>query len=145
MPLPKTDTDRSRHPPMSQDMMQMQREAARRVSRMQEHSRRVFEEHNGRTPTPPVPPRDAQAAGFTQPTMRSPGLYTRYTPPADDPPAVCPTAVNEECGRTAITPPRPAHQSTFDGEQWLLLGLALLLFRSGCRPELAIALLYLAM
>lgn len=126
-----------------QDITQMQREAARRVNRMQEHSRRVFEEHNGRPPAPPVPPRDTQAAGFTQPTMRSPGLYTRYTPPVDNPPADCPPPVAKPCEPTAIVPPKPA--TSFDGEQWLLLGLALLLFRSGCRPELAIALLYLAM
>jgi hypothetical protein len=113
-----------------EDMMQLQREAARRVSRMQEHSRRVFEEHNGRPPLP-TPPRDAQAAGFAQPTMRAPALYTRHTPPETAP--ACP---REET---------PACPSPFDGEQWLLLGLALLLFRSGCRPELAVALLYLAM
>ncbi len=123
----------------------MQREAARRVSRMQEHSRRVFEEHNGRPPTPPVPPRNAQAAGFTQPTMRSPGLYARPMPPADTPPIDCPPPVSETCEETAIAPKKSADNALFDGEQWLLLGLALLLFRSGCRPELAIALLYLAM
>lgn len=128
-----------------QDITQMQREAARRVSRMQEHSRRVFEEHNGRPPAPPVPPRDAQAAGFTQPTMRSPGLYTRYTPSAEETPVPCPPPVSAACESTAIAPPKHPRQSTLDGEQWLLLGLALLLFRSGCRPELAIALLYLAM
>ncbi len=126
-------------------MIQMQREAARRVSRMQEHSRRVFEEHNGRAPSPPVPPRDAQAAGFTQPTMRSPGLYARSAPPADAVQNDCPPPTSDSREQTAITPRKPADRSTFDGEQWLLLGLALLLFRSGCRPELAIALLYLAM
>lgn len=130
---------------MSQDIMQMQREAARRVSRMQEHSRRVFEEHHGRAPSPPVPPRDAQAAGFTQPTMRSPGLYARYTPPTDTAPAVCPQTADDAGEQTPLAPQKPAHSATFDSEQWLLLGLALLLFRSGCRPELAIALLYLAM
>lgn len=103
---------------------------------MQEHSRRVFEEHHGRAPTPTVPPREAQAAGFTQPTLRSPGLYARHT--ASDDTAVC---------ETEKAPPLvpTAQPSAFDGEQWLLLGLALLLFRSGCRPELAIALLYLAL
>lgn len=116
----------------------MQREAARRVSQMQEHSRRVFEAHQGRTPTPLTPPREAQAAGFTQPIMRSPGLYARYTPPADN------TSV---CPKNDAPPAAPTHAppTSFDGEQWLLLGLALLLFRSGCRPELAIALLYLAL
>ncbi len=120
----------------------MQREAARRVSRMQEHSRRVFEEHNGRPPAPPVPPRDAQAAGFTQPTIRSPGLYSRYTPTAEAAPAACAYA---PCEEAVLAPTKQEHTNLFDGEQWLLLGLALLLFRSGCRPELAIALLYLAM
>ncbi len=125
--------------------MQMQREAARRVSRMQEHSRRVFEEHNGRAPSPPVPPRNAQAAGFTQPTMRSPGLYTRGVPMTDAAPAVCPSPTRDVCEPTPIAQPKPDSIASFDGEQWLLLGLALLLFRSGCRPELALALLYLAM
>lgn len=130
---------------MAEDILQMQREAARRVSRMQEHSRRVFEEHNGRAATPPVPPRNAQAAGFTQPTMRSPGLYARPMPSADTAPVDCPPPVSEPCAGTAIAPSKPTDSSLFDGEQWLLLGLALLLFRSGCRPELAIALLYLAL
>ncbi len=122
----------------------MQREAARRVSRMQEHSRRMFEEYHGRAPSTPVPPREAQAAGFTQPTMRSPGLYTRSAPPADTAKKDCPPT-GDTREQTAITPQKPENTATFDSEQWLLLGLALLLFRSGCRPELAIALLYLAM
>lgn len=130
---------------MAEDIMQMQREAARRVSRMQEHSRRVFEEHHGRAPSPPVPPRDAQAAGFTQPTMRSPGLYARSAPPAETVQNDCPPPTSNTSEQTAIAPKKPEKAATFDGEQWLLLGLALLLFRSGCRPELAIALLYLAM
>ncbi len=113
---------------MAEDIMQMQREAARRVNRMQEHSRRVFEEHHNGNP-----PRGIQAPGYTQPTVRPSGLYAR--PPA--PPCV-----------EKAPPQPPAHKPTapvFDGEQWLLLGLALLLFRSGCRPELAIALVYLAL
>ncbi len=122
-----------------QDIAQMQREAARRVNHMQEHSRRVFEEHNGRPPSP-VPPRQAQAAGFTEPLMRSPGLYTRPAPPVSEPPCDCPPSEVAVC-----LPQAPTQSAGFDGEQWLLLGLALLLFRSGCRTELAIALLYLAM
>ncbi len=118
---------------MAEDLLQMQREAARRVNRMQEHSRRVFEEHRGQFD---VPPRGTQAAGFTQPTMRSSGLYNRYAPP--------PVPLCEE-PKQPIPNPKPIHAPTLDGEQWLLLGLALLLFRSGCRPELAIALLYLAL
>ncbi len=106
--------------------MQMQREAARRVSRMQEHSRRVFEAHQG-----DCAPRGTQAAGFTQPTIRPTGLYARAPQPSCD---EKPMAVKPSGGIMAL-----------DGEQWLLLGLALLLFRSGCRPELAIALVYLAL
>ncbi len=115
---------------MADDMMQMQREAARRVSRMQEHSRRIFEEHRGSLD----PPRGTQAAGFTQPTMRPTGLYARPAPP----PAACEPPASP-------APPPARSPATLDGEQWLLLGLALLLFRSGCRPALAIALVYLAL
>lgn len=116
---------------MVEDIQQLQRQAAQRVSRMQEHSKQVFNEYNHRECA--APPRGAQAAGFMQPCLRSPGIYSRHaTPPpqVDQPP--CP-------------PPPPESAPSFDGEQWLLLGLALLLFRSGCRPELAIALLYLAL
>ncbi len=114
---------------MAEDILQMQREAARRVNRMQEHSRRVFEEHRGSFNPPP---RSSQAAGFTQPSTRPAGLYAR---PIATPQPVC-------------EPPAPAAQAaipSLDGEQWLLLGLALLLFRSGCHPALAIALVYLAL
>ena len=128
---------------MAEDIVQMQRQAAQRVGRMREHSRRIAEEHGGQFPAPNVPPRSAQAAGYHQPALRSPGLYARYTPPA-------PTTVAETVcePREQLKPSceKPAKSAlSFDGEQWLLLGLALLLFRSGCRPELAIALLYLAL
>ena len=116
----------------------MQRLAAQRVNRMQEHSKRVFNEYNRPGASPTAPTRGTQAAGFTQPSLRSPGIYTRHTPPAPttESPAVCPPPQK---------PTRAERTDTLDGEQWLLLGLALLLFRSGCRPELAIALLYLAL
>ena len=46
-------------------------------------------------------------------------------------------------------PPCPETEPTasinLQDDQWLLLGLALLLFRSGCRTELVLALLYLAL
>ena len=91
---------------MADDLMTMQRQAARRVQQMQEHSRQVFEAHQG--------------------GLQSPGLYGR--PPA---------------------PPRRAEKGGalphLEAEQWLLLGLALLLMRSGGRTELALALLYLAL
>ena len=76
---------------MADDILQMQRQAARRVQQMQQHSRQVFEAH------------------------RQP----------DEPATVCPSAP--------------------DDDRLLILGLALLLYRNGGRPELLLALLYLAM
>ncbi len=113
---------------MAEDMMQMQREAARRVNRMQEHSRRVFEEHRGSFS---APSRGTQAAGFTQPIMHPSGLYAQPAPVTTVP--------------RKTEPPKASATPSLDGEQWLLLGLALLLFRSGCNPALAIALVYLAL
>ena len=82
---------------MGDDLMVLQRQAARRVQQMQEHSRRVFEAHQA-APTPPPPP-----------------------------------------------PPSPAGSLHLEAEQWLLLGLALLLMRCGGKTELTLALLYLAL
>lgn len=79
---------------MADDLMVMQRQAARRVQQMQEHSRRVFEAHQE--------PR-------------------------------------------SVTPPRQTTLPRLEAEQWLLLGLALLLMRCGTRTELTLALLYLAL
>ena len=76
---------------MADDILQMQRQAARRVQQMQQHSRQVFEAH-------------------------------RQT---EESPAVCSSAP--------------------DNDRLLILGLALLLYRNGGRPELLLALLYLAM
>lgn len=99
---------------MAEDMLQLQQEAARRVRRMQEHSRQVFEEHQGRTA-------ESLAAA-------------RAVPP---PPP--------ERRRSAPPPPCPPAADAYDREQWLLLGLAFLLWRCGCRTELVLALLYLAL
>lgn len=81
---------------MADNLIGLQRQAARRVREMQEHSRRVLEAH--------------------QETL------------------------------CEAEPPHPApalpHLET---EQWLLLGLALLLMRCGGRTELVLALLYLAL
>lgn len=78
---------------MADDLLQMQRQAARRVQQMQQHSRQVFEAH-------------------CQPT--------------DVPPPCAP-----ERGR--------------DNDRLLILGLVALLYQSGGRPELILALLYLLM
>lgn len=79
---------------MADNLMQLQRQAARRVQQMQEHSRRVLEAHQGETPCE-VPP--------------------------------------------------PAALPHLEAEQWLLLGLALLMMRCGGKTELTLALLYLAL
>ena len=84
---------------MADDLMVMQQQAARRVQQMQEHSRRVFEAHQG-----------------------------EMQPQKDHHPAPHKT-----------TRPLPHLES----EQWLLLGLILLLMRCGGRAELTLALLYL--
>ncbi len=81
---------------MADNLMQLQRQAARRVQQMQEHSRRVFEAHQGAPLCEAEPPS----------SLSLPHLET---------------------------------------EQWLLLGLALLLMRCGGRTELTLALLYLAL
>ncbi len=113
---------------MADDLMQLQRQAAHRVQQMQAHSRRVFEAYQGR---PPQPLGDAP----WQEELHSPGLYARPEAgpalPSPPPPAPPP--------HDALTLPR------LETEQWLLLGLALLLFRCGCRTELLLALLYLAL
>ncbi len=116
---------------MAEDMQFMQQEAARRVRRMQEHSRRIFEEHGGRT--------TESLRAAQPPHYQPPPLYRR--PVEEDTPATeepCPSGLADE-------KPAGGLLGGFDTEQILLLGLALLLFRSGCRVELILALLYLAM
>lgn len=118
---------------MAEDLMQMQRQAAQRVSRMQQHAQRVFEEYHNPDGVVDTPPRGTQAAGFTRSNIRSSGFSTHAPIPA---PMPC---------KPHATPHHRDTKLVLDGDQWLLLGLALLLFRSGCRTELAIALLYLAL
>ena len=60
--------------------------------------------------------------------LRSPGLYGR--PPVASP---------------CKTPERRTVLPQLEAEQWLLLGLALLLMRCGGKTELMLALLYLAL
>lgn len=116
---------------MAEDLRYMQREAARRVRQTQEHNRQVFEQYSGHSAAEP-----AGSSGIIPPP-----LY-RSSPPLE--PSLY--ARSPESPRPAPPPHRPpAPAPTLDGEQWLLLGLALLLFRSGCRAELVVALLYLAM
>lgn len=83
---------------MADNLMQLQRQAARRVQQMQEHSRRVLQAHQSECEPPAHPG-----------------------------------------GETALAPPH------LEAEQWLLLGLALLMMRCGGKTELVLALLYLAL
>ena len=118
---------------MADDLLQMQRAAARRVQQMQEHSRRVIEAHQGYAPTPLAEPAWSEQ-------LHSPGLYARPEPPAPEPPPVpCPAPQPPAPPMDTLSLPR------LESEQWLLLGLALLLFRAGCRTELLLALLYMAL
>ena len=118
---------------MADDLLQMQRAAARRVQQMQEHSRRVFEAHQGYAPTPLTEP------AWTE-ELHSPGLYARPEQPVPEPqPMPCPAP------QPPAPPPVTLSLPRLESEQWQLLGLALLLFRAGCRTELLLALLYLAL
>jgi hypothetical protein len=110
---------------VADDLMRMQRQAALRVQQMQDHSRRVFEAHQGHPPTPLGEPWREQ--------LHSPGLYTHHEEP-------CPPPMPTE-----PPPSAPTHAEGWDTEQWLLLGLAALLWRCGCRTELLLAVLYLAL
>lgn len=49
-----------------------------------------------------------------------------------------------EAHQQTVEPP-PVCPPASDNDRWLILGLALLLYRNGGRPELLLALLYLAM
>lgn len=125
---------------MEDDVMRMQQEAARRVQRTQEQNRRVWESHQGRTTASMEAARTPGWPGENTP-LRSPGLYGRGSSPA----APAAGAVSAQQSEHASLDAMSSGKLPEDPEQWLLLGLALLLFRSGCRPELTLALLYLAM
>lgn len=143
---------------MEDDVMRMQQEAARRVQRTQEQNRRVWEAHQGRTAASMEAARTPGWPGANTP-LRSPGLYSRSESPAEqtaDSFCAAQTVDSSPSAQTTGYSPAPRASGrsagspssgilSGDPEQWLLLGLALLLFRSGCRPELTLALLYLAM
>ncbi len=103
------------------NVMRLQQEAAARVQRLQEHSRRLVREHpvnvyRGVTPAPPVPRRPEPEAT-----------------PCTDAPAPPPTGTALE---TLLQG---------DQEQSLVLLLAVLLAKNGAPIELVLALLYIAM
>ncbi len=117
------------------DLMHMQRQAARRVQRMQEHSRQVLEQYRDQEPAAGA----RHWPGDTPVRLASPGLYLRPSEITEREPTEKPLSPAE------MTEDSTGILSDLDSEQWFLLGLTLLLFRSGCRPELALSLLYLAM
>ena len=139
---------------MAEDLRFMQREAARRVRQTQEHNRQVFEQYSGHPAEGPA----GGSSGLTPPPLYgsarpmsplyadtprpAPSLYERPPMPAHPP---MPPHGNRPTDPSRPPSPPASSPSGLDGEQWLLLGLALLLFRSGCRAELVVALLYLAM
>ncbi len=134
--------------PMAEDLRFMQREAARRVRQTQEHNRQVFEQYSGHPAEGPA----GGSSGLTPPPLY--GSARPMSPLYADTPRPAPSLYERPPmpphGNRPTAPSRPpsppaSSPSGLDGEQWLLLGLALLLFRSGCRAELVVALLYLAM
>jgi hypothetical protein len=117
---------------VADDLMRMQRQAAQRVRQMQDHSRRVFEAYQGRAATPIGDSPWGEE-------LRSPGLYARREETAVP---VSPCPIEEP----SCSPAPPAVTlPALDTEQWLLLGLAVLLWQSGCHTELMLALLHLAL
>ncbi|MBP3435652.1 MAG: hypothetical protein J6K62_04915 [Clostridia bacterium] len=104
------------------NMMQMQQEAAERVKRMQERSRRLVQEHpvnvyRGVTMTPPRE------------------LPEQQETPCDEPPTACESSLNS--GLAALL--------QGDQEQTLVLLLAVILAKNGAPLELVLALLYVGM
>ncbi len=115
-------------------VMQLQREAAERVRRMQEQSRRLVREHpvnvyrgvSFAQPAPPPPPNTACEA--------APPSAICETPCAAEKPAPCPTGIE---GLTAL--------AQGDEERLLVLLLVVVLAKNGAPLELLLALLYVAM
>lgn len=129
---------------MAEDLRYMQREAARRVRQTREHNRQVFEQYSGHPAEGPA----GGSSGLTPPPLYgsarpTPPLYADTSRPAPSLYERPPMPPHGNRPADSSRPPTPP--SGWDEEQWLLLGLALLLFRSGCRAELVVALLYLAM
>lgn len=102
---------------MDKAVWQMQQEAELRVRRMRERSQRLIEERQHRS-----------AASLTAARAAVAAMTPRDNAPV---PAPCP-------------PPVVREEEPFDRERWMLLLLALLLYRSGGNAPLVLALLYLA-
>ena len=112
---------------MDNSILYMQQQAEQRVRRMQEQARRVLEQEE---------------------------LLNTHTSPHVSPHAGAQEPSSHPHAHAHLPAP-PAHRHTHHtqantilsggSEQWMLLILALLLHQCGARPELLIALLYLAL
>ena len=125
-------------------MIQLQQEAAQRVQRMAERSRRLVREH----------PVHVYHASSLEPCVVPPKREPLPPPPPPSPPS-CP-CVEEEmrvAEKPCVSPIKgasPCKAGTFldgvqDREQLLLLLLAVMLLKNGAPTELLLALLYVAL
>ncbi len=119
------------------NMIQMQQEAAERVKRMQERSRRLVQEHpvnvyRGTTVTP---------SGRVEPPVSEPECL----PPNGKPKASVQTEVSLPTERPSDTGAGLASLLQGDREQTLVLLLAVILAKNGAPLELVLALLYVGM
>lgn len=108
---------------MEPNIWEMQREAARRVERMQQASHRIAAEN-----------------AFPPPVYRRTAASMR----AHRPPPFSPPQVNQNLPHFSQNLPQQS-KSACDKEQILLLVLALLLAKNGGSTTLVLALLYLAL
>ncbi|MBO5929311.1 MAG: hypothetical protein J6Q42_04760 [Clostridia bacterium] len=126
---------------MNPSVMQMQREAAARVQRMEEQSRRLVREHpvkiyRGTTvfPKPPQEPVPPCPEPIEEPFCEEP---------------VCEEPIQHECPPPFVPQPTPKSGMLSwlagDEERALLLLLAVILWQSGAPLELLLALVYVAL
>ena len=111
---------------MESSIWELQQEAARRVERMQQASRRIA----AQSPYPPVT------------TVSSP-RRTAASMRAHRPPPYTPVHQNQNLPQYNQNLPPPSSR-TIDREQLLLLLLTVFLAKNGASPTLILALLYLA-
>lgn len=124
--------------PSAGNLMRMQQEAADRVKRMQEHSRRMVQEYpvhvyRGVTFTPPE-------EAVAEPIALEPPPPDTALPCGDEP--------GLSAGKSAPLPNTEGALAALlqgDQEQLLVLLLAVILAKNGAPLELVLALLYVAM
>lgn len=117
-------------------MIQLQQEAAQRVQRMAERSRRLVREHpvhvyrpSAVQPRPTPPPQPEPPCQAVEPPCEAPLLCEQPTAEKKTSPCKAGTLLS----------------GVEDHEQLLLLLLAVMLFKNGAPTELLLALLYVAL